>query len=440
VLTRLRAEIDVTTIIFATYIVVMKKFLDILTYLAFTGYIAFIPTGPYSIPIFGVKLDILFGAMLLLLVLRKITHIGRNYPPTLLIAITLYTMTTFLSCVLSEDLSFSSTQWLNSFGYILVCFLAPLAVHSQIKLFRVLLLIFSVLVAGWLIKTGISQPAEAARRIYLGFDAVTNARFNAENTESIDPNMTAMGLMMSILIYIPNLREKNINKIVRVCEFASFAIITLGVTFTMSRTGIVSLLGSCLLSGLIVSIRTGKIDLMIQNFLKLFMIIGFFTFLGYGVSLLAPSISNAFINRLGEGNDADRIFIMMDGIHTFLESDKNIVIGKGFFLTNPHNELLRSLSSSGLLGLFSFISFLSALYMTVVRKIQVDYYLAFGSTALFFFIFLAIQTYGHTKSMWSAFMFLLVLYLENRRLQESDSALLGRTTTPHLAQANSVLQ
>ena len=135
------------------------------------------------------------------------------------------------------------------------------------------------------------------------------------------------------------------------------------------------------------------------------------------IYILFPTVREVFIDRLlGSGiqEDSHRISIMSESIEIFQSTDKNIFFGKGFFTTNPHNEILRNLSSSGLIGLITFLVFLSVLYFFIVRKVKSNYWLSFSATSIYFYIFIATQTYGHTKSMWSAFMFLLFFYLENK--------------------------
>ena len=111
----------------------MKSIIDNFTYIVFLGYIAFIPSGPYPIPILGTKLDILLGIILLILVVPKILQLKNYYPTVLLMSLWLYLIATFLSVIFSDELLFSTGQWLITLGYILTCFLAPIAAYHKIQ-------------------------------------------------------------------------------------------------------------------------------------------------------------------------------------------------------------------------------------------------------------------------------------------------------------------
>ena len=111
----------------------------------------------------------------------------------------------------------------------------------------------------------------------------------------------------------------------------------------------------------------------------------------------------------------DHVRIMVirrDFIDVFEKSLKNTIIGQGYFTTNPHNEFLRHSSSSGLLGFVSFSMVFLEFYFLVVSRIRSGYYNRFAATALYLFVFFAVQTNCYTKSMWAPFMFLLILYRE----------------------------
>ena len=400
----------------------MKNIIDNFTYIVFLGYIAFIPSGPYPIPILGTKLDILLGIILLILVVPKILQLKNYYPTVLLMSLWLYLIATFLSVIFSDELLFSTGQWLITLGYILTCFLAPIAAYHKIQSFRTALLVIATIVALLLISQAIFFGIDNVQRIYLGFDSVSGSSFNNDvntgaNESIVDPNMTAIGLMMTILFYLPNFADHSFSKQRKIFEVFAFILITLGAILTLSRTAIVSFILSCLITSLVLALDQNKLKNSLAAIWKSVKTISIFSAFFLVIYILFPTVREVFIDRLlssGSQEDSHRISIMSESIEIFQSTDKNIFFGKGFFTTNPHNEILRNLSSSGLIGLITFLVFLSVLYFFIVRKVKSNYWLSFSATSIYFYIFIATQTYGHTKSMWSAFMFLLFFYLENK--------------------------
>jgi len=400
----------------------MKNIIDTFTYIVFLGYIAFIPSGPYPIPILDTKLDVLLGIILLILVIPKILQLKNYYPAVLLMSLLLYLISTFLSVIFSEELVFSTGQWFITLGYIITCFLAPIAIHHKTQSLRTALLVIATIVAFILVSQATLFGIDNIQRIYLGFNYVSGSSFNNDvntgsNESVVDPNMTAIGLMMTILFYLPNFASHNFSKRRKILEFFAFILITLGAILTLSRTAIVSFILSYVITSLVLSLNKIKPSNLLAIIRESVKAISIFSTILLVIYISLPTAIEVLINRLLGSvikEDDYRINIMVKSIEIFQSTDKNILFGKGFFTTNPHNEILRILSSSGLISLIAFLVFLSMLYFFIVRKVKSNYWLSFSATSLYLYIFIATQTYGHTKSMWSAFMFLLFFYLENK--------------------------
>ena len=395
----------------------MKKIIDNLIYVAFLGYIAFIPSGPYPIPILGTKLDVFFGFLLLFLIIPKIIRIGNYYPKMVVFSLWIYVITTYLSVVFSDDQYYSLGEWSKSLGYTLICFLAPTFIYSKIRTIRFFLLSIGSLISLILIYMTIFLGFTG--RIYLGMNNTEGALYNETATtytdNLVDPNMTAIGLMMSLIICIPIFLEKAYIR--NIFNILAFAVITIGILLTLSRTAVVSFFISLVISSLLLKTRAIGEKIMIKYIIRaviIFIILSCFSFATYQ---LFPNFVESIVQRLsnsGFTEDEHRVSIMFESFEIFNSNDKNILFGKGFFMTNPHNELLRYLSSSGLIGLIGFTFLLTVFYISIVKKIKANYWLSFCATSLFIFILLASQTYGHTKSLWSSLMFVCIFYLENK--------------------------
>jgi hypothetical protein len=397
----------------------MKKFIDYLTYCSFIGYIAFIPSGPFPIAIFGTKLDIFFGFVLLFCVLAKLTKITVYYPVAIAASLWIYVVTTFISVITSEEQMFSSIQWLISFGYILTCFLVPIKTFKHIKVFREILLYVAVFISLVLIYNASIFGLSNVQRIYLGIHLTGGMMYSAAldnySQNIVDPNMTAVGLMMSILIYLPNFYANGYSQVRNIFSYLAFFIIVIGTIVTLSRTALISFIISCVLTALLLNFKSHK-----GVFKKIFNIIGILSIIAItlmGVYEFIPNIGDALIGRfIGSGVEQDehRMSVMLESLDIFSKDAKNIWLGQGFFMTNPHNEILRYLSSSGLIGLLGFVSLICNVYFSLVIKTKKNYWLSFSSTSLYIFIILASQTYGHTKSLWASFMFSCIFYLEDK--------------------------
>jgi hypothetical protein len=116
-----------------------------------------------------------------------------------------------------------------------------------------------------------------------------------------------------------------------------------------------------------------------------------------------------------ESQASGRVELFQGAWDTWLSSTKTAIVGNGYYSSNPHNEILRTLAGDGLLGLLSFLAFLLGIYVVCCCASSLTASQKFSQNALFAFIVSAMMTYGHTKTMWLAFMFLLAGYLEAQR-------------------------
>jgi hypothetical protein len=147
--------------------------------------------------------------------------------------------------------------------------------------------------------------------------------------------------------------------------------------------------------------------------------------LGIGsLVIVRPGIVSSYshrITRIFQGKlarpESGRIMRAENSLDMWSENPKTFILGEGFFTINPHNEFLRMLGGSGLFGFISFLLMFLAFYLTCCRSRSASAVYLFGQNALFVYIFIMVQFYGHTKSLWVGLTFLLINYIAQKALQ-----------------------
>jgi O-antigen ligase len=56
---------------------------------------------------------------------------------------------------------------------------------------------------------------------------------------------------------------------------------------------------------------------------------------------------------------------MNNSLTMFLVNTKSILFGAGYMISNPHNEVIRVLSNSGLFGLLSYILYVISIIFNI---------------------------------------------------------------------------
>lgn len=384
-----------------------------LVYFSFLGYIAFLPIGPYPIHLLGVKLDVSFAIGLFLLLIPIAHYMWQVYPKELSLALVGYFFITWFSVVGSSDVELSLREWGVMFGYAMVCFLAPVVVLPQISFLRTFFLTMALIVSLGIIYLYLFTDFGSIRRFALGTDPFVQ-RYDSDVW--VDPNMTATGLAMSILVYIPNLNQLKHSFWKFFIGIVVFLIILSAITITISRSSMLALLLSCFLAMVALSLQgfvkrgTGyfRYSLIVGMLGPILLILVYISF---------PSILTSLLDRFSQniGNSV-RVFLIDEAFSIYTSSAKNVLLGNGYQTLNPHNEYIRNLTCSGILGFFAFLVLLGNFYLFVVRKVRSDYFSSFSAISLFLFIIIAIIFYGHAKTLWTSLLFILVLYLEQKKV------------------------
>lgn len=392
-----------------------------LVYLLFLGYIFFIPSGPYPFFVFGIQLDVFIGMLLFFVLIPQWPKFGISYPSLVRYTFYIYGAILAGSALFSNDIVFSLGRLVITLGYMTVMFLAPIMLLPYIRQARLLLFMAAVTIAALIVSLFTWGGYGEAYRFTL---AASAENLNNPDIMNVDPNMTAIGLAMTILVYIPNMNHESKKLFKWSIEICCMGLIMAAVFITLSRTASLSfILASCLALG-VISLRSfmgNKISIykymLVLTFIAALIPIFLFSF-------FLDDIYQQIFYRLSRiGQDTARLKYFQEAFQITADNVKNVVIGQGYFTTNPHNELIRHLSSSGFAGLAVFCLWLFTIYHTIVTKIRTSYLATFSALSLYFYSLFFIQTYGHTKSLWVTYMFILFLYWEQQYgLQKSISS------------------
>ena len=198
----------------------------------------------------------------------------------------------------------------------------------------------------------------------------------------------------------------------------SLAIIT-AVIVLQSRSALLGIFSALVLSSMVIFVRQLvfrygvkkshlKIALLFAIAVLMFVVLADF---------FNIKVYDRFVDRFSHiSSNSPRALLFYDVWYLLSDSIKNMLIGAGFMTTNPHNEVLRALSSTGLLGLFTYALFLYYLFMFTLKSSIINSRLFFSSLLIIVFTLVITQFYGYTKLLWVSWMFLLFNMVESKML------------------------
>ncbi len=400
----------------------LRILLKLILLIFFLGYLSFIPTGPYPIFLWnGLKLDHLFLlATLTFSVLLFPFKWSREITP-ILGSVLLFLGIAFTSTLVSVNLSVSLKGFIAALFYALIALFTSLLVFNYVSFIRKFLFVMAAFAALLILFQYFFFDFGSIGRMALSSIPRWHPEFEQLGGTYVDPNMTAIGLLLCVIIYMPEYLKRRGTfysiLMLPVSFFAPFFIIIVACFILLSRTALFSF-AVAIIWGSLYSIITKKRNSWKQIIKKINVIVLFSCLSLFFLFLVEPKRVTSLINRVTRfskdnltESETQRIFYSQQALDTWLNDPKTFTVGNGFFTSNPHNEILRSLSGSGLFGLLSFLGMFLVFYFKCchVRPSSGNY--SFSQNALFAYIFIAIQFYGHTKTMWVALTFLLINYL-----------------------------
>ena len=335
----------------------------------------------------------------------------------------LYLGITYISVVFSVDISKSFNGWLIMLGYSLIAFTVPLLLIGYESVIRFYVFFVAVVAAAVVLTLYYFYGYGEVGRFALGEKALPKGEAASLGYATVDPNMTAAGLYLALLIYLPNvlIRRKSIK--VKLVEISGLILIFSAGLITSSRSALVGLLGAILLSSLMVFLKNVfylrinyEFILRVIAFVFLFLLMLIFSY-----TILPDRWESIYKKLLNSPLDESRLRIIGEAISVYTSGVKEMIIGSGYLTNNPHNEFLRAAASTGTLGLISLIMFCLLLCFHVFKAVAEKPTLFFSATSIIFYIFIITLFYGYSKLLWIAVMFLLILYWQGCRLNIEKS-------------------
>jgi len=384
------------------------------------GYVSFIPPGPFPIYVVGgLKLDVLFGLLLVLFLVCFCAKEFFNWSRMFLFAGGFYVAAILLSALLSENIQQSLQYAIITMGYITVLYLVPMVFVHKADFLRKWMFGVAVLVGLLIIVLYTVFGFAHSHRFALAMADVSSAGAGSkEGVTAVDSNMTAAGLMLSLIVYFPCLFKK---KKYIFLELVGLVCVVGGVVITLSRSATLGGIVAVSMAASVVLFRSFmsrgfkvKKNLLIGFSSALFMVF----ILGVAVHSFIPDVIEMVIGRVSRaGHDTERLYVLKNAWSVFSASSKSTLIGNGFMTTNPHNEFMRALSTMGILGALSATLFVASILFQSFSMTLMDDRRLFSAVAIAVFVLVITLFYGYTKLLWVAWMFLLFLSRESTLIQ-----------------------
>jgi hypothetical protein len=380
------------------------------------GYFFMLALGPIPVFVAGVSIDRITSALLLcVLLIARLRGRGDLSTPVIWL-IGLYSAAVLPSVLASTDTIEALGPYLVALGYALTLALfVSLKVGSEnpIRWGALLGLLTAELLTLYLYySSGYQYDIRFA--VSINYDAYA-ALGNSIESDNIDPNMTAMGMMLCYCCALPVVLQSR-HIVVRFISVTALFLMIYCILLLQSRTGLV-MIGALAVVVIYHTAATnglGRTTIPIA-WAALLILTGLGLLSLIDIDVLDKAFErfdNAFENERENLGRLDMLEIGMDCYRTSLQT---ILLGCGFSWSNPHNEFVRALVNSGPIALVAFCFLVGLTYFyareAASRKSQSAIYV--DAIALPFM--LAMLTYGHTKTLWVGLAIVWLSRLPGRR-------------------------
>lgn len=360
--------------------------------------------GPLPFSIFGINTDYIATGLLAALLIIALPHklvIGRVSVNLLMLS---YFLSILPSVIESENISISFYRFIISLGYGLILLLA-INVRISLRCYKsvIKIAIFAIYIACFtVIYLYLFSDYSGEIRFLISTDYLDALQGIDSSTQTVDPNMTAMGLVMLFSFSLVGILEMIKSKKRFFLIMGISFLITLSIIILQSRTAMLMLL-LMMITLLFFDERISK-----NNRIKIMLVL--LISIPIVLSITGEGIINNIIDRFVnlekyESNDTGRIDLISRAYVEYIYNIKNLVIGKGYMLTNPHNEYLRNFFDSGIIGGFFHLGFLFVVISTIFRRSKLNHgHRIYANLTLLPYLFM-LFTYGHTKTFWVGIAF-----------------------------------
>jgi len=383
------------------------------------GYLAYVPLGPFPIYVRGILLAHLIAVFVAFFSIAFIPAKVEKRVLVLIVCVCVFMFANFISVAFSSHFDLSLRSFLVTTGFAFVALSVPFVMQYRIPFFRGYIFVTAILVSLLILYLDLILGWGTNIRLALAWDATgTEGR--------VDPNMTAIGLIMSAIIYIPNFlqsRQRKRWEFVRFIGSCAGIILIMSSSFVLwSRTSIVALVLGVFwgVAILLFKFGAGKLFKRIGQggYITLpktmILVLSMVLLVWWQWSEVVFIFERLFSAIVDEQHETGRITLFFQAIDLWLQDINTLFVGVGYFTTNPHNEFLRALSGGGIIGFCAFLLLLSAFYTVCCLGRRHGALYLFSQNVLFGYICVAMLFYGHTKTLWVALMFLLANYLHER--------------------------
>jgi len=269
--------------------------LESVGFLLLLGYLAFIPAGPFPIYVVsGLRLDVCFGLLLFAFI---IVYFGRikKYPDIFILAWLFYFSIVFLSTIFSVNIETSARNAFVISGYSIIALLVPVVFVSRADTIRKWLFLTGVLVSIFIMYLYLVLGFARGHRFALSATDVSAGSAMNMGLAAVDPNMTAAGLILALIVYFPNLfveRKRIILDLLGSLSILSASLVTL------SRSAMFGFVLSISVSFLIVFINSINLNNLLVWNRKILVSFAIFLVAVFCVVLLGEFIFPEIIDKL----------------------------------------------------------------------------------------------------------------------------------------------
>ena len=366
--------------------------------------------GPYPLKIFGFLIDHIATLLLAIVCFLSLIKNSRKQITSLDMILIVYLFSIVPSIISSKDFDLSFERYIISLGYSAI-FISITKINftpanyrllfytSLVSVISISILILSLYFYG-------NYTLDSRFAVASDYQSLA-AEGHSTDSGAVDPNMTAMGMVLLFAFCLPGLISIRNNKTRRHMILLFFIITLMLCVLLNSRTGQIS----TLIISLIICFSKKSISFADKNWLAINFLILLLLFSAYSlydiyITSITDRYTDMFENERGENG---RIDLLTRAVETFFSTTKNIWAGDGYMIWNPHNVYVEHFVNSGFItGILNLI-LLSGLYFRCVKiAIKKIGSPVFVNVMMIPFLFM-LTTYGHTKTFWVGLAFTWIL-------------------------------
>ena len=234
--------------------------------------------------------------------------------------------------------------------------------------------------------------------------------FNILFPRVVNANDTGVGITLGALLGLLNVNITQRSTLKNILYLLSFVLPFAVVALVQTRTAIIAVT----ISGLIVLLKhIRRIPVKkIKSLSKLLFLLPVFII----VFLSSPQLLDRFLLLASSSiSQEPRLALYSRSISNIFLSAKNFLIGRGFMISDPHNEFLRHWEGSGIIGALLFLNIFIAVYKYAFRSRDINKK-TLVAEQLFFFVVIAILVLPLTKMLWVSLFFVMLARVEDQAI------------------------